>query len=163
MNSDDAWKAFEQVILWVRYADAKATTLLAANGVLGGILLSRPLSAGDAKLARNVLLTVGLCAAALSALLSVRAMVPRLLRRAPQTSMLYFDHIASRDGNDRDGYLAVFQATNNDPELMIREIVGQIWANSLVAKRKFRNVSAATWLIGLALVSGGTSVFLERV
>ncbi|WP_428982887.1 Pycsar system effector family protein [Phytohabitans maris] len=44
-----------------------------------------------------------------------------------------------------------------------RHLADQIWANSLVARRKFRRVSYAIRLLGLAMLSSGTAVVVERL
>jgi len=39
----------------------------------------------------------------------------------------------------------------------------QIWANSLVARRKFRRVSYAITSLGLAMAASGFAVLVERL
>ena len=164
MDSDDAWAALDQLGQWIRFADAKAAVILASSGVVGGLLLARPASAGhDAAAIRGIVLGIGLVAVALSALFSLRALQPRLrIRRVPPTSLLYFDHVARRHPRDAAEYVAAFTQAAADGGLS-QDIIGQVWANSVVARRKFRQVAAATWLLGLALVSGGVAVLLERI
>ena len=164
MHSDDAWAALDQVGQWTRFADAKAAVILASSGVLGGLLLGRPASAGhDAAAIRGIMLGVGLVAVALSAVFSLRALQPRLrIRRVTPTSLLFFDHVARRYAGDAAEYVAAFTQASADDALS-QDVIGQVWANSIVARRKFRQVTVATWLLGLALVAGGVTVFLERI
>jgi hypothetical protein len=163
--SDPAWFALDQVTHWIRFADTKASVLLATSGVIGGILLSRPAAAGgDLASVRAGLWGVALAAVALSALSALSALVPRLRsNRTGTPSLLYFGDVAQRFRRRPTEFVATFRLAMADPERIRREVVEQIWTNSLVARRKFRHVSAATWLIGLALISGGVAVYLERL
>jgi Family of unknown function (DUF5706) len=164
VHSDDAWAALDQLAQWIRFADAKAAVILASSGVLGGLLLARPASAGhDAAAIRGIVLGVGLVAVALSALFSLRALQPRLrIRRVSPTSLLYFDHVARRYAGNAAEYVGAFTGASADGALG-QDVIGQVWANSVVARRKFRQVTVATWLLGLGLVTAGVAVFLERI
>jgi hypothetical protein len=162
---DDAWFALDQVNNWIRFADAKASVLLAVSGVLGGLLLSRPAST-DGRLAtvHTALWGAALVAVTLSALISVAVLLPRLkVRRAGPASLIYFGDIARQFRRRHAEFVAAFRRAASDPQVMREEVAEQIWANSVVARRKFRHVAVATWLIGAALVTGGLSVYLERM
>ena len=164
MNSNDAWAALDQIAQWGRFADAKAAVILASSGVLGGLLLSRPATAGhEASTVRAIVLGAGLVAVALGALFSLRALQPRLrVQRVTPTSLVYFDHVARRYAGSASDYVADFTAASADGALG-QDVIGQVWANSMIARRKFRQVTIATWLLGLGLVACGVAVFLERI
>ena len=138
--------------------------ILASSGVLGGLLLSRPATAGhEAATARAIVLGAGLVAVALSALFSLRALLPCLrVQRVTPTSLVYFDHVARRHSGNAAEYVAAFTEASTDGALG-EHVIGQVWANSTVVRRKFRQVTLATWLLGLGLVAGGVAVFLERI
>lgn len=162
---DAAWFALDQVHHWIRFADTKASVLLAASGVLVGLVLSRPpVVGGEYAAVRAALWGTALVTVTLSALSALSALVPRLrVRRTSATSVLYFGDIARRFRQRPADFITAFREATADPDRMRQEVVEQIWANSLVARRKFRYVAAATWLIGIALVSGGIAMYLERI
>src|SRR5687767_8433933 len=117
MRTEDAWTAFDQINQWIRFADAKASVLLASSCVVGGILLSRSPSPDLDILTRTrgVLWGVGMIAVALSALFSLLALQPRLrIKRSEPNSLLYFDHVARRYKSDPTAYLAVFNEAAAD-------------------------------------------------
>jgi hypothetical protein len=162
VKTNDGWSTLGEINHWIRFADTKASVLLAAGGVVGGILLSRP--EGDLLTVRGIVWSVATASVALSSLFALLALLPRLrVRRQAPTSLLYFDHIARRFAGKADDYAATFALAAGDVEAMRRELAGQILANSVVARRKFRHVTAATWFVGLALVGCGAAVYLERL
>jgi hypothetical protein len=165
VRPDDAWLALGEINHSIRFADAKASVLLAVGGVVGGIGLSQPLTTtGHVTTVQGACWSIALVAVALSSVLSLRALLPRLRvggRRSE--SLLYFDHVARRFGRREEAFVAAFAQVAEDPQAMRREVTGQIWANSLVAHRKFRDVVLATWLLGTGLVSCGVALYLERL
>jgi hypothetical protein len=162
VKTNDAWSALSEINHWIRFADTKASVILAAGGVVGGILLSRP--EGDLLTVRGIVWSVATASVALSSLFGLLALLPRLrVRRGKPTSLLYFDHVARRFTGKPDDYAVTFAQAADEVEPMRRELAGQILANSIVARRKFRHVTAATWFVGVALVGCGAAVYLERL
>jgi hypothetical protein len=163
-SGDAAWFVLDQVNHSIRFADTKASVLLAASGVLGGLILSQPPGAGGELAAvRTGFWGGALVAVTLSALAALAALVPRLrIRRTRAASLLYFGDIARRFRRRPAEFATEFRLATADPDRLRHEVMEQIWANSLVARRKFRYVAAATWLVSLALISGGVAFYLER-
>lgn len=160
MRDDEAWKIFSQVNEWIRFADLKATALLAVGGVLGGLLIRSVPSGCTGCQAPLALYGVAIVAVVLSTIMSLVALLPRLGRAGEPTSVFYFHHVARRYSRDPRAFAEAFMATVDDPAATTREVVAQIWANSQVARRKFRIVTYATWLIGVAMVLAGTAALL---
>lgn len=165
---EEVWHAFAQVNDWIRFADAKAAALLATGGVLGGLLVNATpssLPASRLGVATIVLFVLAATADAFSVLMSLLALQPRLGARTAATSLIYFDHIARRFGDDRDGFVEAFAdiSTGAATDALSRDISRQIWANSLVARRKFRHVTSATWLLGAAMLVSGVAALLQRI
>ncbi len=164
-SSTDAWSALSEINEWIRFADSKATALLATGGVLGGLLVSRPAPkvhtvAGGFCLGAYVLTLVLIT---ISVLCSLYALLPRLRVRGQPTSLLYFDHVARRFANSENAYLAALASTFADGVATAREVGGQIWSNSFVARTKFRRVTLATRLMGMAMLSGGAMGILLHI
>lgn len=152
-NSEDAWKALSQTNDLIKGADTKAGAVLAASGVLGGILVRAvpaprlwghdPLHAG--------LLLFSMVLVAVSILLALRVVVPRL-RTGKSRSLLYFDNIARQYADAADFALAC-RSLFEQGDRLHHALAEQLWATSCIARRKFRAVAPAIWLFGLALVA----------
>ncbi len=150
-NAEDAWKALTQANDWIKVADTKAGLVLSASGVLGGSLLhGMPAYEQWAQQAwRTGLLLTALALACASALMSLWVFAPRLKVGEP-SSLLYFDHIARRYSHPREfsrPYLAMLRREDRLQE----SLADQLWATSTVARRKFRHVTPAVWLLGTSL------------
>ena len=50
-----------------------------------------------------------------------------------------------------------------DPERLRRQIAEQIWANSVVAHRKYRNIKLATYSLAVAMATGAAAGILGRL
>jgi hypothetical protein len=161
---DDAWKALGQVNDWIRFADAKAIAVLAASGVLGGLLVRSIPRASDFKLhtATAILLSAAIVCIGASALITLRTLAPRL-RAGEARSLLYFDHVARRYSQDRNAFVENFVGLGADEAGVVRQIADQVWVNSIVARRKFRRVSYAVVFLGLAMASSGAAVIVQRL
>lgn len=163
MNTD-AWSTLDDINHTIRFADTKASVLLAAAGVIGGTLLSRPEAPqGGFATVVGAVWGAALVAVALSAVFCLGALLPRLKVVKSSSSLLYFDDIARQFRHRPDDYVAVFARFVDDPNAVRAQVASQIWANSLVARRKFHRVRAATWCICFGLVGAGAAVFLERL
>lgn len=167
VKNDEAWQIFAQINDWIRFADAKAAALLATGGVLGGLLVSatpHTMSTTPAGIARIATFTLAVAAVAFSVLMSLLALQPRLGRRENATSLIYFDHIARRFRDDAQGFVeALIGGRTAATHEYDRDLGHQIWANSRVARRKFRHVTSATWLLGAAMLGSGATALLSRV
>jgi len=161
MKNDLDWIVFSQVNEWIKFADMKATALLAIGGVLGGLLVSSaPVSSSHG--VRQILFIAAVISVVLSTLMSLFALLPRLGRSTELTSLIYFDHVARRFAGDRDRFVVAFAAAVEDAAAMRAEIAAQIWANSVVAQRKFRGLTYATWLVGAAMVLAGLTALIPH-
>ncbi|WP_088998256.1 Pycsar system effector family protein [Micromonospora echinofusca] len=164
MTADNGWKALGQVNEWIRFADAKAAAVLAASGVLGGLLVKRIPRLADFKdepVYAGLLVVAILCLGG-AALIASRILAPRL-RTGEARSLIYFDHVARRYGGDRRGYVDTFTALTADEERFERHLAEQVWANSKVARAKFRRVAVAIYLLGAAMLSSGAAVLAYRL
>ncbi|AUI60392.1 Pycsar system effector family protein [Amycolatopsis sp. BJA-103] len=152
-DTDDAWKALLQTNDWIKVADAKAAATLAASGVLGTVLVrsapgqnawrQEPWLASLAIL--SLILTV------ISTFVALRVFAPRIRTGEPR-SLMYFDHIARRYPKALDFKHAFIGMLDRDG-LMRESITEQLWANSRVARRKFKQVAFAIWSLGGALAT----------
>ncbi|SCG13989.1 hypothetical protein GA0070610_0181 [Micromonospora echinofusca] len=56
-----------------------------------------------------------------------------------------------------------FTALTADEERFERHLAEQVWANSKVARAKFRRVAVAIYLLGAAMLSSGAAVLAYRL
>ncbi len=152
-SGEDAWKALQHINDLIKVADTKAAAMLAAGGVLGGILL-RTLPAQQRWLVEWLhvgLLLISIGSVSASILFALMVFVPRL-RTDASRSILFFDNIASRYAKAAD-FVPVCRRTLGDTARLEASLAEQIWATSRIAQRKFRNVTPAIWLFGIALIT----------
>lgn len=161
-TTQEAWDVLNLVVGWVKHAETKAAATLAAAGVVGGVLYnltqgephpSVPLGV-SAALCGVLVFAAGFCAAC--------ALWPRLRFRGGSPSLLYFADIAC---GHRGAYVEAFRALAHDREEMLDQLTSQIWANALVAQRKFRwsNLALVTLLVSVcALACTGGLAFAHR-
>lgn len=161
---EDAWKSLSQVNDWIRFADAKAVAVLTGSGVLGGFLVKAIPRIADFKIypIRAGLLSVAIVCVGISALIVLRTVAPRL-RTGEARSLIYFDHVAGRYPTNRGAYVENYVNLATDGARFSENIVEQVWANSLVARRKFRRVAYAVTFLGIAMASSGVAVIVQRV
>ncbi|OLF13462.1 hypothetical protein BU204_27070 [Actinophytocola xanthii] len=115
----------------------------------------------DAYPLRAVLLSVATVCVGISALISLRTVAPRL-RTGEARSLVYFDHIARRYPTGRGAFIENYVRLATDEGRFLENVIEQVWANSLVARRKFRRVSYAVTFLGLAMVTSGLAVIVHR-
>jgi hypothetical protein len=173
--SEPYWKTLNTINEWVRFLDAKATAVLAADAAIAAGLLG--LLKDTAKDAAKSGLTLLLAAAAvlclfISGVYCLNCISPTLNNRfqsflflfnplAPPsptgeaTSLLFFDHIAR---NDKFGEQAKEKLSN--PETLKTELIVQIKENAKVARDKSLQVGKAIQCLSLALVLGMLATLL---
>ncbi|GAA3298241.1 hypothetical protein Dvina_52290 [Dactylosporangium vinaceum] len=164
MKTDDAWKSLAQVNEWIRFADVKAGAVLAGSGVLGGLLIKAipDRATFHQHPARATLISLAIICVGCSALITLRTLAPRL-RTGEARSMIYFDHIARKYAKDRSTFVDRYISLADKEEDLVRQLIDQVWSNSMVARRKFRRVSFAVVFLGSSMAFSGTSVILQRV
>lgn len=139
---ESMWRTYEAVGNWVRFADAKAATLLGAEGVLVGFIASR-----DARgLWLNWFYMALSVAFSLTALLTAyyctRCLAPQLSVDEP-TSVVFFSHVAAY--KDAASYAEKARRVWTDEQKASKEICHQVWANSCVATKKYQWVRRSIW------------------
>jgi hypothetical protein len=153
MNLDDSWKQLQQVNEIVRYADAKAGLILTLNGVLVGLVVVRLQSGGffaDHPVPAGAM-AIAVALLTISVGFDIAAVMPRLFAPGQQSSLLHFDHVAVAYAGRVGDFIDDFVSLSHDPEQLQREIAAQVWAKSVVARRKHRCVQWGLRFLGAAL------------
>lgn len=138
VEATEAWKAVGLVNDWVRHAEGKAATTLAAAGVIGGVLYNLVKDSHQFGFTLEIAAPASGGLAILAAIFAVVALWPRLFSREPATSSLYFEHIARRHPKSSGGYVQELRELIADPAELLNQLGQQVWANARVAKRKYR-------------------------
>lgn len=161
MANDDAWKALAQATDWIKVADTKAGVTMAGNGVLGGVMVKAlpPRSAWGHQPWQVTLTFLAIACVAISAFVALRVFAPRLRTGEPR-SLIYFDHIARRYPKAAD-FKPKFVAMLGREGQLQEALAEQLWANSRVARKKYRRVAVAVWLLAAALVFALAAGLLE--
>jgi hypothetical protein len=164
VEAQHPWKTLQLVNEWIRFSDAKAAAVLAGSGLLGGLVVHSVPSYqqfGD-HLVRSALLILALVCVVTSFLLALMALTP-ILRAEERPSLVYFRHIAEDYSTDRETFVARFIALAGEEEEFQRQLAEQIWANSIIAKRKFERVRWGVRFLGVAMTCVGSSVLVARL
>ena len=152
-SSEEAWKALQQTHDLIKVADTKAAAIVTGSGVLGGVLVKALPAQGtwSAAWPHVVLMLSSIALLSVSILFALRVFVPRLRNDRPQ-SLLYFGTIARRYPEPTEFIPAYREMLSDGPELEAA-IAEQVWTTSHIARHKFRNVTPAIWLLGIALLT----------
>ena len=161
---EDAWRLLNSTNEWVRFADGKAGGALAGAGVLAGALATAGLS-DKFDTAPNAAVWFGMLAgvaALVAAALSVYALLPTL-RVGEPVSLIYFEHVARRYRADTDGHAEAVKELLSDEDRYFKEVAAQVWANSVVARRKFLASAWALTALGVGVLLGGIAALITLI
>jgi len=158
VSADHAWRALGEVNGWIRVADAKAAALLSLSGLLGGwILVLIP----DARVSalRTAMLAIGLTLTLVTACLTLNALRPST-RNAAQPSALHFDDIARGYTTAVAAFVEECSSLLADEERLTRALCDQVWVNSIIAARKFRDVDRALPVLVAAMIPTAAALLM---
>lgn len=162
-GADHVWRILENVREWTKHAEAKAATTLAAAAALGGVLYTLVTGGDDRSgwfAAAATLCALCTLAAGLTAGLALWPR-PRLRGSGVPDSLLHYDHIARRYAGAGAAYRARLTGLLQDEEALVAAIADQIWANALVARRKYSWVSRSVALLLIALAAMAVAAVLS--
>jgi hypothetical protein len=144
----DLWTALSHINEWVRFADTKAAGTLAADGLIGGAMLSYFAGPGGGYRSVPVAILAALTGALTlaSALCCLLCLIPRLRSGRP-SRLLYFQGVAAFP--TADDYRRAVEAALREGGLL-GELVDELWSRSRAASLKYRY---ATY--GIVLLAGG--------
>lgn len=144
-NHDDLWVVHTAVNEWVRFADTKAGAVLGAQGVIFALAIPSLVEHRAWILAEPLVCTLVIVAAAcalLSVAWSLKCVIPRL-RVGEAKSLIFFGHIAQAFDNP-EAYHEMFERYRNDEKGISGHIAHQVWSNSVVAWKKYKD---STWAL----------------
>ncbi len=139
MALEDCWKQLQHVHEAVRYADAKAGIILTLNGVLVGVVVIRVQTNGffDDHPVTAPALVVAMGLLAVSVAWDIAAVMPRQVAAGGRGTLLHYQRIGARYADRPDDYIDEFLKLFSDTDRLQEEIAAQVWANSVLARRKY--------------------------
>ncbi len=148
------WRAYSEVNEWIRAADIKAGTVLAANGVI--IVASVALAAGAGSFTAIVLtrhlagffLLATIVAVIISSIYAALCLTP-IQSTAQELCLLFIGHI-HRHYPLAQSYVEAVRTVLTDPEANLKEISLEVWNSGRIADRK---LLFATWSIRYFIAS----------
>jgi len=152
--TDDAWRTLLLVVDFVKHAETKAAATLAFAGVLGGVLytlVSQQKKPGVVLIVAAAGCALTIVATAVAAGVALRPRV-RVRLEGSSPALLFYRSVADRFPDDADAYVRQFTALTADRPALLAAVAEQIWANSVVATRKYR---AAHVAVTASLVASG--------
>ena len=154
------WKSYSIINEWIRFSDTKAGAILAINGVIASIVLSKLANGNnflDVHQIFPVLLILGTITTFISTIFSIYCLSPTLKVGDINNSLIFFANIAERFGSHYD-YEKIAQDVLADEKQAATQIAQQVWANSKVAWKKYKAVAWATYFLGLTILIGILSI-----
>lgn len=132
---ESLWKIYDAINDLIRFADTKATAILAINGVIAGFFFSNinevQIFLGQ-KPPSVVPLAIAITFVLLSAGCSAYCILPRL--GSKKNCLIFFCDIARNYKRDTDYETAWKKVTRSKMET---DLTHQIWANSKIASKKY--------------------------
>lgn len=149
---EQQWRIFAVVNEWVRFADAKAGLLLAADGVIF-TLACGPIASNREYLTKHQSALFFVIAASIFLIVSTAYSLSCVFPKTKPpggNSLIFFETIA------RSNALVYRQNARrlSDPQVAYDEVSAQVWAVSKVASRKHRQIAWAVRSLMVALVCG---------
>jgi hypothetical protein len=148
-KTENLWKTYEAINGLIRFADTKATAILAINGVLAGFYFSN-ISSIQTILEQSSIAFIPLVAAMgfvlISAGFAAYCMIPRLGTK--NDCLIFFCDIIRTYKNATDYEKAIKEATSDRIET---DLARQIWTNSDIASKKYCSVWYSVFFFVAAL------------
>lgn len=150
------WKTYNVINEWIRFSDTKAGAILAANGVIASIVLSK-LSEDNVFLNNHPIflipLILGIITTFISIISSIICLNPTLKIGTKTNSVIFFANIAENFEIYSD-YEKNALDVLTDEKHAAAQISQQVWANSKVALKKYKAVAWATYSLEGTILIG---------
>lgn len=153
-SPDEAWKVLTLVNEWIKHAEVKLGATLASSGASGAILFNLIDFSENVTIFSILASTVCGATVALSGLFAMIGLYPVIRVRHGGdrcVNPIFFQDIAASFEGNPGVYLDRLTEITGSPEDLVRHIGQQIYANSMVARRKYRwaNRAVRTFLLSI--------------
>lgn len=159
---ESLWRTYDTINEWIILADTKAAAILAAQAVVVGLVVRAMPDPPHIAWAHRQLvwvLPLVIVTALVAAGASLWCIAPTLKVGEPQ-SVIFFAHVAKRY-ETAELYVETARQAWTSEERASAELGSQIWANSLVASRKYWHITIATAGFAANLVLSVAAVLLS--
>jgi len=150
------WKTYNVINEWIRFSDTKAGAILAANGVIASIVLSK-LAESKVFLDNNTIffypLIIGIILTCISIVSAIICITPTLKIGTKSNSVIFFANIAENFETYNE-YEKKALDVLIDEKHAAAQIAQQVWANSKVALKKYKAVAWATYSLEGTILIG---------
>ena len=158
-KTEELWQLFSLINSWIKFAEVKATALLAAHGVVASVMLSNITiikNLSSISILNTVILAIGIIAFMVSVCYSIMCVLPQLKAGKP-SSLIYFNHISQFNLSEYEDKLDEMLSDKDDYK---KQLTFQIWKNSEVATNKFKWVAISTISLLITLACGSMLTIL---
>lgn len=154
MKQEEYWKILDKTNDWIKFSDTKAVVILTFYGIIITAIYSNS-NEVYAFLSGSIFsISIAIIAVLLSitsVLFSFLSINPRLRNLNPH-SILYFGHIQENYSNYTDYFEHSRDVISNDTEYE-KQIAEQIYVNSKIAWKKFKNITYSLRCFFLSILS----------
>jgi hypothetical protein len=152
-NTESLWKIYENISELIRFSDAKATAILATDGVVVGLFFTNITPLMDAVKDRFVIflpIAFALACIAVSAWQATDCLFPRL-SGVTTCDTVFFCDIVKKHKSAQEYAKATKHALSNDSAKLNEELSWQIWQISNVAQYKYKSVKQSISFLVIAV------------
>lgn len=142
MKKEEYWKILNKTTDWIKFSDTKAIVVLTVYGIIITIIYSNSKEVYEyiSNSTFSIILSiVVVILSLLSVLFSFLAINPRL-KNTNADSIIFFGHIQEKNKTYSDYFLNSQQILSDENEYQ-KQIAEQVFINSKIAWKKFKNVS----------------------
>ena len=161
-ETENLWKTYDAIGELIRFADTKATAILAINGVIAGFYFSN-IGAIQNILQQKSISILPLAIATIlllfSSALSAYCIAPRLKMNNTRC-LIFFCDIANY--KTADEYEKALSNKMTDEQIK-KQLIDQVWANSKIATKKYKAVNIAVLLFVASMISSILFIFAGSV
>ncbi len=161
------WETYRSINELIKFSDTKAGAILAINGVIITIILSKVVDHIDFVLNHHIilfLLILGFIAGFISICFSIHCLNPTLYPGDPE-SLIYFGNISTKYSNHNIYKLDVLRYLKDDFD-ELNQITEQVWTLSKIAWNKYGKVAWAMRFfmvsIFIFLISGIEALYIHQ-
>lgn len=158
-DTDNLWKIYDNISELIRFSDAKATAILATNGVIAGFYFSSISTLKDILADRSITfipLSIAVVFVFISACWSAHCLFPRL-KAEKECDVVFFCDIVKKHKSSTDYEKALRESFLNHNATLNSQLSCQIWQVSKVAQCKYDAVKVSIWYL---LIAVGASAIL---
>ncbi|MDA8143773.1 MAG: DUF5706 domain-containing protein [Thermoplasmatales archaeon] len=138
------WKTYDNILRLIRFSDTKASTVLATDAILTGLLFSNITyyrSIAVISQFYSVFFSITLISLAISAVFSAISIIPTT-KSSGKDSLIYFNDVFHEYKDSSDFGNAVKESLSN-LDILSDQLAHQIWVISKIAQKKSRLVRIA--------------------